>query len=320
MPSGWPAPMMMTRRRKRRPCWAGATCATPTTPEGSRAASPPVLPIVARASMKPLATLNRPILGTVDVVTKEATVSFKERTDVTAVPAMGVVAETMMALVLASEALRKFGGDSVEEFRRNRRGYLRRWVRPLRRRSCPPMVERVILVGMMGAGKTTVGRTAGRPTRMGALRLRRPGDGQHRVAACPSSSPTAVRRPSGPRSPGCWPRPSRRRSRWWCRPPAGWCCRRPTVTLLQRSGVVVWLRADPVLLARRVGKGEGRPLLGEEPATSLARALRGPAAPVRGGGRGGHRRGRAHSRPGRRPSAGRAGGGRPGHRAGRADR
>jgi chorismate synthase len=81
-------------------------------------------PIVARASMKPLATLNRPSLGTVDVVTKESTVSFKERTDVTAVPAMGVVAETMTALVLASEALRKFGGDSVAEFVRNRNGYL----------------------------------------------------------------------------------------------------------------------------------------------------------------------------------------------------
>ncbi|HEY2566045.1 MAG TPA: chorismate synthase [Acidimicrobiales bacterium] len=81
-------------------------------------------PIVARASMKPLATLNRPSLGTVDVVTKDSTVSFKERTDVTAVPAMGVVAETMTALVLASEALRKFGGDSVAEFVRNRDGYL----------------------------------------------------------------------------------------------------------------------------------------------------------------------------------------------------
>ncbi len=81
-------------------------------------------PIVARVAMKPLATLNRPTLGTVDVVTKESTVSFKERTDVTAVPAMGVVAETMTALVLASEALRKFGGDSVSEFRRNRLGYL----------------------------------------------------------------------------------------------------------------------------------------------------------------------------------------------------
>jgi chorismate synthase len=81
-------------------------------------------PIVARVSMKPLATLNRPSLETVDVVTKASTVSFKERTDVTAVPAMGVVAETMTALVLASEALRKFGGDSVDEFRRNRLGYL----------------------------------------------------------------------------------------------------------------------------------------------------------------------------------------------------
>jgi chorismate synthase len=81
--------------------------------------------IVARAAMKPLATLNRPTLGTVDVVTKEPTLSFKERTDVSAVPAMGVVAETMVALVLASEALRKFGWDSVEEFRRNRLGYLK---------------------------------------------------------------------------------------------------------------------------------------------------------------------------------------------------
>jgi chorismate synthase len=81
-------------------------------------------PLVVRAAMKPLATLNRPVLKTVDVVTKEETVSFKERTDVTAVPAMGVVAETMTALVLASEALRKFGGDSVPELVRNRDAFL----------------------------------------------------------------------------------------------------------------------------------------------------------------------------------------------------
>jgi chorismate synthase len=80
--------------------------------------------LVARAVMKPLATLNRPVLKTVDVVTKEETVSFKERTDVTAVPAMGVVAETMVALVLASEALRKFGGDSLAEVVRNRDGFI----------------------------------------------------------------------------------------------------------------------------------------------------------------------------------------------------
>jgi chorismate synthase len=75
--------------------------------------------MVVRAAMKPLATLNRPTLKTIDTVSKEETVSFKERTDVTAVPAMGVVAETMVALVLAAEAQRKFGGDSVEEFVRN---------------------------------------------------------------------------------------------------------------------------------------------------------------------------------------------------------
>jgi len=81
-------------------------------------------PVIARVAMKPLATLNRPVLKTVDVVTKEPTVSFKERTDVTAVPAMGVVAETMVALVLAGEALRKFGGDSLDEVVRNRDSYL----------------------------------------------------------------------------------------------------------------------------------------------------------------------------------------------------
>ena len=80
--------------------------------------------LVARVAMKPLATLNRPVLQTVDVVTKESPVSFRERTDVTAVPAMGVVAESMTALVLATEALRKFGGDSLAEVVRNRDGFV----------------------------------------------------------------------------------------------------------------------------------------------------------------------------------------------------
>jgi chorismate synthase len=79
--------------------------------------------LVARVAMKPLATLNRPVLKTVDTETKEASVSFKERTDVTAVPAAGVVAETMTALVLASEVLRKFGGDSMTELVRNHDAY-----------------------------------------------------------------------------------------------------------------------------------------------------------------------------------------------------
>jgi chorismate synthase len=80
--------------------------------------------LVARVAMKPLASLNRPVLRTVDTETKEQTVSFKERTDVTAVPAAGVVAETMVSLVLAGEVLRKFGGDSLPELLRNHQGYL----------------------------------------------------------------------------------------------------------------------------------------------------------------------------------------------------
>lgn len=81
-------------------------------------------PVVARCYMKPLATLNRPVLKTVDVETKEETVSFKERTDSTAVPAMGVVAETMMAWVLACESVRKYGGDSLSELVRNKESFL----------------------------------------------------------------------------------------------------------------------------------------------------------------------------------------------------
>jgi chorismate synthase len=81
-------------------------------------------PVIAKVAMKPLATLNRPVLETVDLATGESTVSFKERTDVTAVPALGVVTEAMLSLVLANEALRKFGGDSVEEFVRNHATYV----------------------------------------------------------------------------------------------------------------------------------------------------------------------------------------------------
>jgi chorismate synthase len=80
--------------------------------------------LAVRVAMKPLSTLNRPVLRTVDTETKAETVSFKERTDVTAVPASGVVAETMVALVLASEATRKFGGDSLDEFARNHAAYI----------------------------------------------------------------------------------------------------------------------------------------------------------------------------------------------------
>jgi chorismate synthase len=80
-------------------------------------------PLVVRVAMKPISTLMRP-LGTIDVATGESASAVAERSDVTAVPAMGVIAEAMTALVLADAMLEKFGGDSLAEIQRNLDGYL----------------------------------------------------------------------------------------------------------------------------------------------------------------------------------------------------
>lgn len=80
-------------------------------------------PVVVRVAMKPISTLMRP-LGTIDVATGEAAAAVAERSDVTAVPAMGVIAEGMLAIVLADAFLEKFGGDSLAETRRNYDAYL----------------------------------------------------------------------------------------------------------------------------------------------------------------------------------------------------
>jgi len=76
-----------------------------------------------RAAMKPISTIPR-ALDTVDVRTGEAAKAINQRSDVCAVPAAGVVAEAMVALVLADAVLEKFGGDSLAETRRNLDGYL----------------------------------------------------------------------------------------------------------------------------------------------------------------------------------------------------
>ena len=80
-------------------------------------------PLVVRVAMKPISTLMRP-LGTVDVATGGEAKATAERSDVTAVPAMGVIAEAMVAFVLAQAWLEKFGGDSLDETRRNVDSYL----------------------------------------------------------------------------------------------------------------------------------------------------------------------------------------------------
>ena len=76
-----------------------------------------------RAAMKPISTVPR-ALRTVDVATGEETTAHHQRSDVCAVPAAGIVAEAMVALVLADAVLEKFGGDSVQETRRNAESYL----------------------------------------------------------------------------------------------------------------------------------------------------------------------------------------------------
>lgn len=80
-------------------------------------------PLTVRVAMKPISTLMRP-LATVDIKTGEAASAVAERSDVTAVPAMGVIAEAMLAFVIAQAVIEKFGGDSLAELIRNRDGYL----------------------------------------------------------------------------------------------------------------------------------------------------------------------------------------------------
>lgn len=90
-------------------------------------------PVVVKVAMKPIATLMSP-LPTVDLASGQPAKAVSERSDVTAVPAMGVIAEALVALVLADAMLEKFGGDSLAEMRRNYTGYVAalgsRWPSP----------------------------------------------------------------------------------------------------------------------------------------------------------------------------------------------
>lgn len=79
--------------------------------------------VLARGFLKPISTLRRP-LESVDLTTRESALAAYERSDVCVVPAAGVIGEAMVAMVLAQAFLEKFGGDSLEETRRNFEGYL----------------------------------------------------------------------------------------------------------------------------------------------------------------------------------------------------
>jgi chorismate synthase len=80
-------------------------------------------PVDLRAAIKPISTMKKP-MRSVDLATKERVEAHYERSDVCVVPAAGVIGEAMVALVLADAFLEKFGGDSMDELRRNLAGYL----------------------------------------------------------------------------------------------------------------------------------------------------------------------------------------------------
>ena len=82
-------------------------------------------PLIVRVAMKPISTLMKP-LATVEMKTGQPAAAVAERSDVTAAPAMGVIAEAMLAFVVAQAVLEKFGGDSLGEMKRNLDGYLAR--------------------------------------------------------------------------------------------------------------------------------------------------------------------------------------------------
>ncbi|NWF51578.1 MAG: chorismate synthase [Nitrospirae bacterium] len=81
------------------------------------------MPIILRAAMKPIPTLKRP-LRSIDIVTKEQVEAAYERSDICAVPAAGVIAEAMVALIIADAFLEKFGGDNIDETKRSYVSYV----------------------------------------------------------------------------------------------------------------------------------------------------------------------------------------------------
>ncbi|MDQ3082690.1 MAG: chorismate synthase, partial [Gemmatimonadota bacterium] len=82
-------------------------------------------PLMVRVAMKPISTLMKP-LATIEMQTGAPASAVAERSDVTAVPAMGVIAEAMLAFVVAQAMIEKFGGDSLGELSRNMNSYLAR--------------------------------------------------------------------------------------------------------------------------------------------------------------------------------------------------
>ena len=109
--------------------------------------------------MKPLPTLTQP-LRSVDIATREPAQALRERTDSSTVPAAGVVAEAMLAFVLADAYREKFGGDHIDDTRAALAA-----LRRAHRVEAAPIDRSLVFAGFMGAGKSTLARGGRAPAR-----------------------------------------------------------------------------------------------------------------------------------------------------------
>ena len=215
--------------------------------------------LVARVAMKPLATLNRPVLRTVDVETKEETVSFKERTDVTAVPRVGRRrrddGRTGARQRDAPEVRRRLTDRAPAEPRR---------VPRVVGMTQPPVPRNLVLVGLMGAGKTTVGNLC-------AARLERPFvDVDEVIEATTGCSVAEIFEKQGEAAFRARERDAIADVSSSPQPIVIACGGGAVLDVenrrrLRANGLVVWLRAAPAELARRLEdptERRRRPLLG----------------------------------------------------------
>lgn len=124
LPTGQAGPETRTQTTKHRTQTAGGFYRKTNNAGGIEGGISNGMPIVLRAAMKPIPTLRTP-LTSVDVISKKTSKAAYERSDVCAVPAASVIGEAMTAIVIADDFLGKFGGDSIDEIKRNYKGYLK---------------------------------------------------------------------------------------------------------------------------------------------------------------------------------------------------